>query len=58
MNILYLYYLLLCKALFVGDAIFPGGNDYAVVKTGVDYVKVKGPAETKRVIRYILSQAG
>lgn len=42
--------------LFIGDAIFPGGNDYAVVKTGVDYVPVKGPEETKAVIRYVLRQ--
>jgi phosphomannomutase len=36
--------------LFVGDAIFPGGNDYAVVKTGVDYVKVEDPEDTKKII--------
>ncbi len=42
------------EMLFLGDAIFPGGNDYAVVKSHVDYVKVKGPAETKRVIKYII----
>lgn len=37
--------------LFVGDAIFPGGNDYAVTKTKVDYIPVKGPEETKKIIR-------
>ena len=42
------------RMLFVGDAIFKGGNDYAVVKTGVDYIQVKGPEETKRIIRAIL----
>lgn len=41
--------------LFIGDAIFPGGNDYAVVKTGVDYMKVKGPKETKKIIKSLLS---
>lgn len=41
------------EMLFVGDAIFPGGNDYAAVKTGVDYVKVGGPKETKKVIEKI-----
>lgn len=41
--------------LFVGDAIFPGGNDYAVVKTPVDYVEVKGPEDTKKIIRHILN---
>jgi len=39
--------------LFIGDAIFKGGNDYAVVKTGIDYVRVAGPRETKKVIEYI-----
>lgn len=40
--------------LFIGDAIFPGGNDYAVVKTGVDYKKVKDPEETKKIIRKLI----
>lgn len=37
--------------LFVGDAIFPGGNDYAALETGIDYVKVKNPSDTKNLIR-------
>jgi HAD superfamily hydrolase (TIGR01484 family) len=41
--------------LFVGDAIYPGGNDYAVTETGVDYVQIAGPSETKAVIQKILS---
>lgn len=40
--------------LFVGDAIFPGGNDYQIVKTGVDYIPVSGPAQTKNIIRTLL----
>lgn len=44
------------EMLFVGDAIFPGGNDYAIVKTKVDYCKVKDPEETKKIIKYILSK--
>lgn len=44
------------KMLFVGDAIFPGGNDYAVTKTSVDYIPVKGPEETKKIIRHILAE--
>ena len=42
--------------LFVGDAIFPGGNDYAAVRTGVDYVKVRDPNDTKRLIQSIIKQ--
>lgn len=41
--------------LFIGDAIFPGGNDYAVTKTPIDYIKVKSPVDTKKVIRQILN---
>lgn len=41
--------------LFVGDAIFPGGNDYAALKTGIDYVKVKNPTDTKELIRNLIS---
>lgn len=40
--------------LFVGDAIFPGGNDYAALQTGIDYVKVKSPKDTKDLIRDII----
>ena len=43
------------KMFFIGDAIFPGGNDYAVVKTGVDYAPVAGPEETKAWIRAVLA---
>lgn len=42
--------------LFVGDAIFPGGNDYAVLKTGVDYMKVKGSGDTKKILKSILKK--
>lgn len=37
--------------VFIGDALFPGGNDYAVKKTGVLAIPVKGPDEAKRIIR-------
>ena len=40
--------------LFIGDAIFPGGNDYAVTKTPVDYVPIKNPQETKNVLKHLL----
>jgi HAD superfamily hydrolase (TIGR01484 family) len=40
--------------VFIGDALFPGGNDYAVKKTGVQAIPVKGPEETKKIIREII----
>jgi hypothetical protein len=36
--------------MFVGDAIFPGGNDYPAKQAGVVSVEVRDPHETKRVI--------
>ena len=44
----------LTEMLFVGDAIFPGGNDYPAKETGVDCIKVRDPDETKRVIETIV----
>lgn len=40
--------------VFIGDALFAGGNDAAVKKTGVQTIPVKGPRETMVVIRKIL----
>jgi len=36
--------------LFLGDAIFPGGNDYPAKTLGLDVVKVRDPQETISVI--------
>jgi HAD superfamily hydrolase (TIGR01484 family) len=44
------------KMLFIGDAMFKGGNDYAVVKTGVDWISVRNPKETKKIISQILKK--
>jgi HAD superfamily hydrolase (TIGR01484 family) len=39
------------KIVFVGDALFQGGNDYPAKATGVDCIQVKGPQETKELIQ-------
>jgi HAD superfamily hydrolase (TIGR01484 family) len=36
--------------IFVGDALFPGGNDYSVYEAGVETIAVKGPEETAFII--------
>lgn len=41
--------------LFVGDRLIEGGNDYSVTKTGVDWIEVSGPEETKNIIRNLLN---
>ena len=39
------------QMLFIGDALFPGGNDFAVRRTGVKCIPVSGPEETKQLLR-------
>lgn len=38
------------EMIFVGDALFPGGNDYPAEQAGVVSIRVLGPHETKRTI--------
>ena len=42
------------EMLFVGDALFPGGNDSAVLRTGVPCFEVSGPEDTKKLIQDLL----
>ena len=41
--------------IYIGDALFVGGNDYPAEEAGVDCIPVKGPDETKRVIQAIIA---
>jgi len=43
------------ELVFIGDALYEGGNDYAVKRTGVAIIEVKDHEETKTFIRYLLS---
>ncbi len=43
------------EMLFVGDALFPGGNDYPAEEAGVVSIPVRGPNETKRVTEAIIA---
>ena len=45
----------LAGMLFLGDAIYPGGNDYPAVEIGVDTVKVRDVAETAAVVSAIIA---
>jgi len=42
--------------LFVGDALFKGGNDYIMKSTGIKCVQVSGISETKDLIRKVVAQ--
>lgn len=44
--------------IYVGDALFPGGNDYPARETGVVCVAVRDPDETKRVIETAVACLG
>ncbi|HEX20531.1 MAG TPA: HAD-IIB family hydrolase, partial [Acidiferrobacteraceae bacterium] len=43
------------EMIFVGDALFPGGNDYPAKETGVVCIQVRDPDEAKRVIEAIIA---
>jgi phosphomannomutase len=46
------------EMIFVGDALFPGGNDFPVKQAGVLSIRVRDPNETKRVIEAIVACLG
>ena len=46
------------EMIFIGDAIFPGGNDYPAKETGAVSIRIKDPEETKRVIETIIACLG
>lgn len=39
--------------VFIGDALYEGGNDSIMLKTGIECIPVSGPEDTKAVIRKI-----
>jgi HAD superfamily hydrolase (TIGR01484 family) len=41
--------------IYIGDAIFPGGNDYPAKQAGALCIRVRDPNETKRVIEAIVA---
>ncbi|CAN5752379.1 HAD-IIB family hydrolase [soil metagenome] len=43
------------EMIFVGDALFPGGNDYPAKEAGALSIQVKNPHESKRVIEAIIA---
>jgi HAD superfamily hydrolase (TIGR01484 family) len=46
------------EMIFIGDALFPGGNDYPVEEAGVVSIPVRGPNETTRVTEAIIACLG
>jgi phosphomannomutase len=46
------------EMVYIGDALFPGGNDYPAEQAGVVSIPVKGPDDTNLVIETILACLG
>jgi HAD superfamily hydrolase (TIGR01484 family) len=46
------------EMLFIGDALFPGGNDYPAREAGVTCIQVRDPEETQHVIEALIACAG
>jgi phosphomannomutase len=46
------------QMIFIGDALFPGGNDYPAKQAGALSIGVRDPHETKRVIESIIACLG
>jgi len=43
------------EMIFIGDALFPGGNDYPAKEAGVESIRVRDTEESKRVIETIIA---
>lgn len=43
------------EMLFIGDALFEGGNDFPARKTGITCIPVRDDEETKRIIETIIA---
>ena len=43
------------QMIFIGDALFEGGNDHPARTTGADCIQVRDPQETKRVVEAIIA---
>lgn len=43
------------EMIFIGDALFPGGNDYPAKEAGVLSIQVRDTHETKRVVEAIIA---
>lgn len=46
------------EMIFIGDALFPGGNDYPAKQAGCLSIRVRDPNESKRVIEAIVACLG
>jgi len=50
LNLMNLYDVDIDQAVFIGDALYEGGNDHAVKSVGIKCIDTSGPSETLRII--------
>jgi len=43
------------EMIYIGDALYVGGNDYPAKEAGVDCIPVRDPNETKLVIKTLIA---
>ena len=43
------------EMIYIGDALFVGGNDYPAEEAGVVSIRIRDPRETKRVTETIIA---
>jgi phosphomannomutase len=48
----------IAEMIFIGDALFPGGNDYPAMQAGAFAIRVNGPDESKKVIEAVIGCLG
>jgi hydroxymethylpyrimidine pyrophosphatase-like HAD family hydrolase len=51
-------HVLLTEMIYIGDALFPGGNDFPAEQAGVVSIPVKGPDDTDLAIETIIACLG
>jgi phosphomannomutase len=51
----YIHGIAIDEMLFIGDALFPGGNDYPAEQAGVRSIRIRDPEQTQLVVRTILA---
>ncbi len=43
------------EMMFIGDALFEGGNDYPVRRTGVECIQVNDPKDTEKILEAVIA---
>ena len=53
-----LHGLSIADILYIGDALYEGGNDAVVIPTGIQTISTNGPADTQKLIDELCTACG